>query len=80
MKTFYKAGSLFIPGTRMNSNVTGDCSHKHRTIEGARRCIAATDAAIKRGHGPNCYCDRIVVECEDTGSAFGGRRWVVPLE
>jgi hypothetical protein len=27
----------------------------------AERCIKRLDAAIKRGHGPAAYCDRVVM-------------------
>ena len=59
--TYYVAGALFVPGTNLTSNVTGDCAHKHRTATAARQCIARHDAAIKRGHGNNAYSDRKVI-------------------
>jgi len=67
--TWYSAGSEYHPGTNLPRSVTGECPHRHRTPEAARRCIEEMDAAIKRGHGRDAYCDRIVM-VEDCG---GGR-------
>lgn len=58
---YFYAGAPLMPGTNLPSNVTGECGHKHRTPEAAERCITALDRAIKRGHGPNAYCDRVVM-------------------
>jgi hypothetical protein len=67
----YYAGAPCIPGTGLPRNVTGNCPHEHRTPEAAQRCIDALDRAIKRGHGPNAYCDRIVMVYEDeTGERY----------
>lgn len=60
-KRYYFAGGRRMPGTGLPANVTGDCPHRHRTPEAAERCIDDMDRAIKRGHGPNAYCDRIVM-------------------
>lgn len=68
MRTIYYAGAPFHAGTALPANVTGECSHHHRTPEGAQRCIKRLDAAIKRGHGTNAYCDRIVMRCIVDGS------------
>lgn len=65
MSVHYIAGSLFVPGTRLTANVTGDCSHQHRTIEAARGCIADHDRRIKRGHGQHAYSDRRVIMVRD---------------
>jgi len=62
--TRWIAGGYNLPGTNVPANVTGDCPHLHLTSEAAQRCISATDKAIKRGHGRNAYCDRIVIEVE----------------
>lgn len=68
MSTIYIAGACYHPGTTLPNNVTGECPHRHRTPEAAQKCIDTLDASIKRGHGSNAYCDRIVmVEDTDTG-------------
>lgn len=66
---YYVAGAPYHPGTRMPTNVTGECPHRHRTPEAAERCIEQMDRAIKAGHGPNAYCDRQVVAFSDDGYA-----------
>lgn len=71
--TRYIAGGKRIPTTDLPGNVTGDCPHLHRTPQAAQACIEATDRAIKRGHGPNAYCDRIVLACDDDG--HGATPW-----
>jgi len=71
----YFAGAPRHAGTTLPANVTGDCDHDHRTPEAAQACIEATDRAIKRGHGPNAYCDRIVMMQEIRRE--GGRRIVL---
>jgi len=68
MATWYMAGAAWAPGTTMPDNVTGECGHRHRTPEAAQRCIDKLDRAIKRGHGPNAYCDRAVVIVRTTGA------------
>ncbi len=61
--------SYFIAGARLSGdNVTGDCPHRHRTAEAAQACIDRTDRAIKRGHGRYAYCDRWVIEIDETGA------------
>lgn len=67
MTTYYFAGSTYLPGTRVPDNVTGQCPHRHRTPEAAERCIERLDRAIKRGHGRNAYCDRIVMMADHDG-------------
>jgi hypothetical protein len=63
----YIAGALRHPGTTIPANVTGECSHKHRSADAAAKCIAAHDAAIKRGHGRNAYSDRKVIAVDVNG-------------
>lgn len=65
---YFIAGSARIPGTNLDSNVTGSCSHRHRTAAAAQACIDATDRSIKRGHGQYAYCDRVVVAVGRDGS------------
>ena len=67
MSVRYRAGGVRAPGTDWASNVTGDCPHLHRTPEAAQACIDDMDRKIKRGHGPNAYCDRIVLVCDEHG-------------
>lgn len=59
--TTYRAGSPWLASTTMPANVTGECSHEHRTAEAAQRCIDAFDRAVKHGHGPDAYADRCVM-------------------
>ena len=77
MRTFLRfyAGAPFMPGTNLESNVTGECGHNHKTPEAAQKCIDDEDAAIKRGHGRNAYSDRIVMVAEhdtETGNYLSG--------
>lgn len=62
---YWIAGGHNLPGHNLPGNVTGDCPHHHRTPEAAQHCIDRMDAAIKRGHGRNAYCDRVVIEVID---------------
>lgn len=65
---WFFAGAARIPGTGLPGNVTGDCPHRHRTPEAAQRCIDAADRAIKAGHGPAAYSDRVVMVHEEDGT------------
>lgn len=65
---YFIAGALRIPGTNLDANVTGSCSHKHRTAEAAQACIDDHDRRIKRGHGRFAYSDRVVVAVGRDGS------------
>lgn len=44
--------------------VRGDCTHKHRTMEGARACVERDRRDVVRGHGGTAYSDRTVVRVE----------------
>ena len=74
-RTRYFGGAKYKPGTNVPSNVTGECGHDHRTPEAARKCIDATDKAVKAGHGGNAYCDRVVMVQEFHNT--DGKRYVV---
>ena len=81
----YFAGAPRLAGTTLPGNVTGDCSHTHRTPEAAQACIVAKDRSIKRGHGSNAYCDRVVMVQElnrPTGNVLSGTThvWSEDLE
>lgn len=65
--THYVAGATWMPGTNLANNAMGECPHRHRTPEAAERCIDKLDRAVKRGNGPNAYCDRVVIEVTDGG-------------
>ena len=73
MRTRYRAGSTWHPGTALPDNVTGECPHEHHTAAAAQACIDRLDAAIKRGHGPNAGCDRHVMVEHSTTEARHGR-------
>lgn len=61
MTTTYRAGAPWHPSTMLPSNVTGECSHQHRSVAAAERCIASHDSSIKNGHGRNASSDRSVM-------------------
>jgi len=65
---YYLGGAPFLPGTNLPGNVTGECPHRHRTPAAARACIESVDRAIKRGHGENAYCDRVVMVTDGQGT------------
>jgi hypothetical protein len=71
---WYYAGAPRRPGTPIPMNVTGDCPHRHRSPEAAQRCIDDMDRSIKRGHGQNAYCDRVVMVVEVDGEGITHRR------
>ena len=64
---YFYAGAPYHPGTNLPSNVTGECPHRHRTAAKAQDCIRKLDRSIKRGHGLNAYCDRIVMVHDSEG-------------
>lgn len=71
---YYYAGALRHPGTNLSTSITGDCSHRHRSQAAAARCIAQTDAAIRRGHGQYAHSGRQIVSVRADGS-----RSIVPF-
>ena len=78
IRTTYRASSPYNPGTGLPMSVTGECDHRHRTPEAVEECIGRLDRAIKRGHGPSAYCDRIVMvehDAADMADAGIGRQW-----
>lgn len=52
MPVYYSAGAPYI---------TDECPHRHRTPDGAQRCIDQLDRAIRRVHGPSACCARVVM-------------------
>lgn len=61
---YYECSAKFLPGTDLPDNVTGDCGHKHRTLNGALKCL--------RHHRSGCaaqggYSDRSIFQVDENG-------------
>lgn len=72
---YFYAGAPNMPTNSIPNNVTGNCPHRHRTPEAAMDYIREMDRAIKRGHGTNAYCDRIVMVCDDSSGFEERTAW-----
>jgi len=50
-----------IPYWTCEGRVRGICGIRHRTEAAAVACCKTDNRAVKRGHGPRAYSDRVAV-------------------